>query len=286
MYLLISFYIILFFLAFRYLNVFKINSLPPWVLPLAFLIKICIGGFYLTLYLHPDTNNLLPSDTMNYLNESKIVNRVFYESPKDYFYLLSGTGDDNYLIPKYLSNTFVWDSGSINIVNDSRNIIRLNSLIQFISFGIPFIHTLFMCFISLIGLRHLFLTFENLTNINPLLFFSLLFFLPSLLFWTSGILKEPILFFGLSIFTRSLLKKDAFKKRFFFGCIGVLILLGIKPYVIASLLLSIFYFILYKYIFKEKIVASCIGFTLCLLISLTFFSTLRQKITLQLNRIT
>jgi len=166
-------------------------------MPSAFLIKIGVGIFFLSMYLHPDTNNSVPSDTMRFLAESKNLRNVFSVSIKDFFSLLFGFGDDEYLIKKYLQDTFLWDAGSVTIVNDSRNIIRLHSVIQFVSFGSAYIHSLFMCFIALIGLKHLFIAFQPYSKINPLLFFFAILLFPSILFWTSGILKEPILLLGL-----------------------------------------------------------------------------------------
>lgn len=284
MFFLIVFYSILFLAAFRYLKVLQINELPKWYMPSAFALKMLIGVIYLSMYLHPDKHNAIPSDTMNYLNESKILNSVFYQSKADYFQLLSGIGDDTQLIKKYLSKTYLWDSGSINIVNDSRNIIRLNSLIQFISFGIPFIHTLFMCLISLIGLKHLFITFQSYTKLTPFVFFSTFLLLPSLLFWTSGILKEPILFLGLSLIARATLIKDPLPKRLLYSTIGLIILLSVKPYVIACLIISIFFFILYKYIFKERLLISIITYLLIGVTCIAVFTDGREKVINHLAR--
>lgn len=284
MFFLIVLYSILFLAAFRYLKILQINELPKWYLPSAFGLKMLIGIIYLSMYLHPDKHNAIPSDTMNYLNESKILNSVFYQSKADYFQLLSGIGDDTQLIKKYLSKTYLWDSGSITIVNDSRNIIRLNSLIQFISFGTPFIHTLFMCLISLIGLKHLYLAFKPFTKLSPIIFFSFFLFLPSLLFWTSGILKEPILFLGLSAITRSLLIKENLSKRLFYFTLGLIILLSVKPYVIACLIISLLFYFIYNYIFKKRLLLSILIYCLIGIGSIILFTDGREKVLKYLSR--
>ena len=223
-------FFILFFLIVKYFKVFHIKGLSSWVMPIGFSIKVLIGIVFIFIYTHPDTNNSVPSDTMRFMKESKILNNVFYESSKDYSTLLFGFSENKKLISKYLSETFLWDAGSYTLVNDSRNLIRFNSLIHFISLGSTFIHKLFMCIISLIGVKQIFLSFEKYTKLNKTLFFFVIILIPSLIFWTSGILKEPILFLGIGLFTRTLLVRDKSWVRVMLGLFSFLILLSFKPY--------------------------------------------------------
>lgn len=277
-------YFILFLLAFRYVPILQLKNEKPILMPIAFALKTVVGFLFLLIYLHPDTNNSVPSDTMRFLSESEQLHAVFQKSPSDYFTLLSGIGEDTELIKKHLSNTFLWDAGSDTIINDSRNVIRLHSLIQFISFGSPFIHSLFMCFFALIGLRHLFLTFQPFIEVKPILLFLALLLFPSLLFWTSGILKEPILFLGLSMFTRSLLLRDSKLKRVLFGCLGIALLLSVKPYVLACLIPSLVFYLIYRYIFKSRFLISIAVFLALGISSLLLFSNGRQKAVDYLSR--
>lgn len=247
-------------------------------MPTAFGIKILVGILFLVVYLHPDPNNSVPSDAMRFMSESKQLHDVSKQSPGDYFTLVSGIGEDKALIKKYLSKTFLWDSSSKSVVNDSRNTIRLHSIIHFFSFGSPFIHMLFMCFFSLIGLKNIFNAFLPYVSIQPTLFFFTLLIIPSTLFWTSGILKEPVLLFGIGLLLRAFLLKDAIPKRILYGIIACFILVNIKPYVIACLSLAIFFFLLYKYVFKQKPILSIISFFTILLSIAFIFNTRTQKI--------
>ena len=271
-------YAITFLIAFRYLRVLQLKNAPLWVMPLSFCIKIGVTIVFLLMYLHPDTNNNVPSDTMRFLSESKKLHTVFYTSPKDYFSLLIGVGDEHYLIQKYLNETFLWDSGSMTIVNDSRNIIRLHSLIQFVSFGSPFIHGLLMCFIALIGLKNLHYAFIPFIHIKPYLSFFILLLLPGALFWTSGILKEPILLLGIGLLMRSTLSKENIKHRIVTGTISVLILVSIKPYVLSCLIPAFTFYILYKYVFKQRMIVSLLSFFVIGLTVVFLFKNERQKV--------
>ncbi len=246
-------------------------------MPSAFLIKIGVGILFLMMYLHPDTNNSVPSDTMRFLAESKNLRNVFTRSIKDYFSLLFGFGDEKYLIKQYLQDTFLWDAGSVTIVNDSRNIIRLHSVIQFISFGSAYIHSLFMCFIALIGLKHLYIAFQPYSKVKPLLFFFVILLFPSILFWTSGILKEPILLLGLGLCTRSFLSTDNKQKRILYGIGGSILLFSIKPYVLASVIPAILFYLIYKYLVKEKILISLIYIIILIGLSTIILKPIRVK---------
>lgn len=278
MYILEFLFAVAFILAFRYFSFLQLKNVPLWVMPTAFIVKIATGIVFLIIYLHPNSHNSVPSDTMRFLSESKTLHDIFYTSPKDYFTLLSGIGDDTYLIDKYLSKTFLWDSGSLTIVNDSRNIIRLHSLIHFISFGSPFIHTLFMCFIALAGLRHIYISFEPYISIKPVLTFFILLLFPSALFWSSGILKEPILLFGVGLLLRSLLTNDSVKKRIIYGTISIILLISIKPYVLFCLIPSILFYLLYTHLFNKRLLVSLIAFFCISAAGIFIFKNKTQKV--------
>jgi len=279
MYIIEIFYSIAFLLAFRYWSVLQIKNIPIWAMPTAFGIKMLVGVVFLILYMHPDTNNSVPSDTMRYLRESGYLHAVFKKSPKDYFTLLFGIGDDTLLVKKYLQNTFLWCSGSYTIVNDSRNIIRLHSVIQFISFGSPYVHALFMSFFALIGLKNLLISFEKFSIVKPIYIFGALLLFPSILFWTSGVLKEPILFLGLGLCARSFLVKEHLFKRIFYGVLSFVILISVKPYVLICVFPAVTFYFLYKYIFNKRIILGLITtFLIGVLVALTFSKTTQKGV--------
>ena len=284
MYLLEITYFLAFIFAFRYWSILQVKNLPLWTMPLAFSIKMLVAVIFLAKYLHPDSNNFIPSDTMRFLSDGAILRNVYTQSPKDYFSLLFGFGDEMYFVKKYLSETEFWDTQNIMIANDSRNIIKIQSLIHFISFGKPVIHSLFMCFISLIGLKNLFIAFKPYTSLKPLPFFLILLLFPSLLFWTSGILKEPFLFLGLSILIRALLIPELLLKRIILGFVGIIILLSIKPYVLLCMIPATIFYILYKYIFKAKLLISILTFLSIGISIVVLFPLQREKLVKNISR--
>ena len=277
-------YFIIFLLCLKYFKIFQIGSLPKWLVPIGFSFKVLIAIVFLSIYLHPNTNNNVASDTMRFMDESKILNNVFYKSPKDYFSLLFGLQEYPELIHKYLNSTFLWDAGSYTLVNDSRNIIRLNSILHFISFGSPFIHSLFICLIGSFSTKQLYLSFERFTLADKKLLFFILLLIPSVIFWTSGILKEPFLFLGVALLVRALLVPDPLKKKLIISLISLLLLLSFKPYNLICLLPSLIFGFYSTAFFKTSYFKPIIATIASIILLLIAFPKQRNKAVKYLSR--
>ena len=74
-----------------------------------------------------------------------------------------------------------------------------------------------------------------LRKIQIISFFPLLLFLPNLHFWSSGVSKDSILFFGISLFIYSL---KSIKKRFLGLSIAILLSIFIRPHITLFLLVA------------------------------------------------
>ena len=114
--------------------------------------------------------------------------------------MLLGIGNDTPEFQQYYEQMNYWarkiDS---NIYNDSHTIIRFNTIVRFFSLGYYNVHTVFICFLSLIGLTGIYKTFiPYLQDKKRELLFAV-FLLPSALFWGSGVLKEGLIFFALGL---------------------------------------------------------------------------------------
>ena len=80
--------------------------------------------------------------------------------------------------------------------NETRTVIRFNALVCLFSFGQYHVHTVFMCFLSFIGLAGIYKSFLPFLENKKKELFAVVFFLPSVLFWGSGVLKEGLILFG------------------------------------------------------------------------------------------
>lgn len=248
---------LLFALCFRFIPSLRIHGLNYWTQSLGFAVKIGAGFYFLYIYTAVYGNGALSADAGAFMEESLILNDVFWHSPGDYFKLLIGWDPNDTLMFKYLAETSHWDSGAQAILSDNRNILRVHSLIHFISFKSVDIHLLVMCAISLIGVKQLYLAIKDHTNIEDKYVYLVILVFPSLLFWTSSILKEPLMFLGLGLMTRGILQRSIhLRKKTLLITTGLLLLLAFKPYVLICLIPSLTFFWLYKLIPKWKLLIS------------------------------
>lgn len=241
----------------------------------AFLVKSAVGFLFIYLYAH-----FYPSsDAFAYLKDSRILHGVFYKSPVDYFKFLTGWNQSPEIIQQYLQDTKLWSRGDGNLINDSQNVIRINSLLFFISCGNAYIHAIFMGLISLFGMRHLVLAFQQRIQLKSSLFFWGMLALPNLLFWSAGILKEPFLILGLGLIARALLGELSTKRKTIFLISGILLLVCFKPYVLICLLFALFFAIWSRSVYRHIPIFSFCSFLLLCVGLVLLFPNLRQKFT-------
>lgn len=157
---------------------------------------------------------------------------------------------------KYLSETTHWDSGAQAIISDNRNILRVHSVVHFMSRGNEAIHVFVFCFISMIGLKQLFIGVNNKSTFKSTYVFLILLLFPSILFWTSSILKEPMMFLGIGFLVRAFWGPDTNNKNWLFGIFGTIVLFGFKPYVLIAMIPGILFYIFYRSLPKLKIIGS------------------------------
>lgn len=248
--------IFLLFAILRYFSVFQSDGLNNWSLPIGFILKVLVGFYFLYVYTKIYGNGALSADAGAFMRESAILNKVFYTSPIDYFKLLFGLGDQEYLVLKYLGETSHWDAGAQSIISDNRNILRVHSLIQFISRGHPSVHVVIFSFLSTIGIKLIYeaIAIKSLVR-KEYIFWSLLL-LPSVIFWTSGILKESILFLGIGLFLKGLFRIDNSWKRWAIFILGILLIFNFKPYVLFCAIPAILFFIIHRSMPKHKLMGS------------------------------
>lgn len=239
--------ILLCVICLRYFRVFRIADTPAYTLPLGFGIKMLAALFFLYIYSNFYGNGDLSADASVFLSDGKVLNDVFYASPLDYFRFLFGFENDA-LVDRYLDATSHWDAGQNTFLNDSQNILRIHSVIHFISFNRPVIHAIVMCFLSLLGIRQLVLAIIPHSIVKPMFVFWIILLAPSALLWSSGIIKEPILIFGIGFICRALFGILSIRRRILYGLLGVFVMIGIKPYVLLCFVPALIVYGIFRYL--------------------------------------
>ena len=235
-------------------------------MPIGLLVKLVAGTIFLSIYTVYYGDGQLTADAGKFLEEGKILNDVFYDSPKAYFQFMFNL-ETHEMVMHYLSETIHWSGDPNAVVNDSKNLVKLYSIFNFISFGYAPINLLLTNFMSLFGVYHLYKAFQPFVKLPSKWLFYILLLAPSTLFWSSGLLKEPFLFLGLGLFCRALLVKDPIMKRTTFFIVGAIFLVGFKPYTLVAIFLSIIVYFIFQFckqrsialgILASSVIALCI----------------------------
>ncbi len=178
---------------------FDVDGISKKTISLLFLLKLIFGFTLWAIYTFYYTDRAT-ADIYKYFDDSKVIYSTLKTNPIDYFKLLFGIGNNTAAFDHYYSEMNYWarkvDS---SIYNDSHTIIRFNAVVRLFSFGYYNVHTVVICFLSLIGLTAIYKTFvTHLQDKKRELLFAV-FLLPSVLFWGSGVLKEGLIFFALGL---------------------------------------------------------------------------------------
>jgi hypothetical protein len=204
--LLVTTYTLLFIFCIQKLSFFEVNGLSKNIISVLFLLKIVFGFFVWAVYTYYYTYRPT-ADVFRYFDASAILFNAFKTNPEHFFKMLLGIKNDGPEFFAYYDQMNVWlrelDSSAYN---DNRLIIRINTVMRFFSFGYFHVHTVFFSFLSLIGLTALYKTFIPYLPDKKVELLIIVFLIPSVLFWGSGVLKEGILLFALGVLFYSVTK--------------------------------------------------------------------------------
>lgn len=188
------------------------SSLRPWE-ALSFLgIKWAAGIFLALLYTYYYTDRST-GDIFRFYDDGLILKQIFFDNPADFLRIMTGIGDGSAdFRARYFDqmNTWIKPYGGYYF-NDNRTMVRLNALLAFVSFNNYQVHSVIVTFLSFLGLLLLYRSFESYCKpANQMLLKAGVFLTPSVLLWTSGVLKESLLMFALGVHVHawlSILKK-------------------------------------------------------------------------------
>ena len=210
-----------------------------WVAGL-FVLKVAAGTVLWAVYtyIYPDR---LTADVFKYFDDSAVMYNALFDRPMDYLKMVAGLGNDTpYFTEHYYGVMNNWiRQFENNIYNDSHTMIRFNAVLRLFSFGEYHVHTVFACFLSTIGLVALFRTFAPILRGLERGLAAGIFLWPSMLFWSSGVLKESLLVFGLGLFVIGAVGLPMERHRWraiLATLIGLSIMLVVKFYVLFCLL--------------------------------------------------
>lgn len=207
---------------------FDVEGISKRTLSFVFILKIICGLILWSVYTFYYKDRAI-SDIYKYFDASKIMFDALKTNPIHFFKMLTGIGNNApEFLPYYDKMNFWSRQIESSIYNDSHTIIRFNTLVRFFSFGYYNVHTVFICFLSLIGLTAIYKTFYPLLQDKKQELFISVFLLPSVLFWGSGVLKEGLILFALGLFIYYF--NQLFKFKAIIICLGVGLLLALSKF--------------------------------------------------------
>lgn len=178
---------------------FEVPGLSRKTLSAIFILKIAAGAILWAIYTYKYTDRST-SDIFKYFDDSKVMYDALLTSPADYFKMLSGIGNNTPHFAKYYDQMNNWyNHFNSNLYNDSHSMIRLNAFVRLFSMGYYYIHIVFICFLSMAGLTGIYHFFVDRLRDKTKLLAICIFLVPSVLLWSSGMVKEALIIFFLGI---------------------------------------------------------------------------------------
>ncbi len=176
------------------LKFFRITGIPQWQIAAFFILKIFAGIALAWIYTHWYTDRVA-ADTFKYFDDSEKLFKLFHQDRKLFFQFLLGT---THYSKEYLdfSNTLNTWWNQYTIYNDGRTMVRINTLLRFVSFGYYHVHSIIFCFITFCGLTAFCKALLPFLSRYRKHFVYAVFLFPSLTFWSSGVMKDGVILAG------------------------------------------------------------------------------------------
>lgn len=263
--------IVLLFMAYEY-NV--ADRIRKYFIP-GFLIKVVGGVFFAIIYVY----YYKFGDTFLYYRGARVLGLLLIESPLDYFSLIFAGSD---ALPKELATyTMQIDYSK---TPEEWFMVKLLSPLSILAYHSYLTLTLFMSTLAFFGSWKLFRVFDDMLPSRTILSFGAVFLIPSVVFWSSGIMKDTLTFVGfcflLNILYFNFLKGEFSFLKIMIALFWAFIIFKLKAYILIAFLPTIFFIVYYKYV--DNIRSSFIKF----LVRPVLFLSIATLIILSLRNLT
>lgn len=238
------FYLLGIYLLYR-LPFFKDEQVSlPFVIALYSLKILAFIGFYwVYTYYYPERQN---ADMYKYFDDANYLFECLNKDPQAFIQVLTRS-EMNATALYYNTKINHWFMNSdLPYENSHRFIILFNFICRFISFGNIGVHGIIINFLAFTGLWALYKTLVAYFTERKWLLLIAIFLCPSVLFWGSGLLKEPLILFlvGMAIYPAQqyLQTKKMLYFIIFILCFSLLFLLKIYIALILLIIFTIYFF--------------------------------------------
>jgi hypothetical protein len=237
--LLYIFYLFVFLWLISKWHFFDIKKLSRLQLGIFFLMKVAAGLLLTVIYTFYYTN-LSHNDIYRYFNDSAILSKVLFQNPVAWLKIMLGIGLNQPDVFKHLVDTQNFSHSCSDWVTNNSFIIRLNVLLNYLSLTNIWINTLFFNFFSFIGLVALYKAIQSYFKPVESKLYLPIFLMPSVVFWSSGILKESIFFMAFGFWLHSFLRLVNSRKK-----VSDMFIIAFTSWLILSVKLHVFILVLF-----------------------------------------
>ncbi len=246
MILFISIFLVFTFIIYKnaFFGLFRINKISNKTIAFLFFLKgLGVLAFYALYQFY--YGDILNFDSGVFFTESKTLNAIAFDNFYVYVKSLLGFQDnynDNYILENLINPTRNWQDGRIEkyFFNDNRTVIRINSILHFISFNNYLVLALYNCFIGFLGSIYIFKGLEFLILKYKIHFLYFICLLPSIWLHSAALLKEPLAIgiIGSSIYLLNKILIQQVNKKKFYVLLIIFIYLSffLKPFIILPII--------------------------------------------------
>jgi len=218
-------------LGLKYIPFFKHCKINFRLLVFIFLLKVGAGILYGTIH----QKYYKGGDTHLYVKSGTLIQSYIYKDVALFMRLCFGPNNvkPSPELKPHVKATNIWTDTS------AYTVARLNAIIAFFGQGNYALHVIFWQLFSLTGLVALYKSFTHFYESEKRKLIIAIFFVPSIIFWHSGIHKEALSVAAIGLLTWSVIQCNLKQKKFFLYVITLLFLgiLGlIRIYTLAILL--------------------------------------------------
>lgn len=233
------------------LRFFEAPGLSRRSLSFVFVLKILFGLLLWLIYTYYYPNRAT-ADIYKYFDDSAVLFESLKTKPVHYFKMLFGIGNNTAEFDSYYAEMNYWSRrNSLGTYNDGHTVIRFNAFVRLFSMGYYTVHTVFICFVSMIGFTAMYKAFVPFFQGKKRALFFAVFLLPSVLFWGSGVLKEGLLFFTLGVLIYFFQQPLSWKNTC--TCLAAAVLMALSKFYVWVAVLPGFLFLLFlRLTGKEK----------------------------------
>ena len=186
------------------------------------------------------------------MHDAKVIYNALPQKPLDFLKIIFGLhseSESDPLYQTYFKQIQKWGRADVTsdfFLNDNRTPTRLNAIIMLFSFGYYSVHALTMLIMSFIGQLAFYKAFKSFFKGKEIILALIIFISPSVLFWSSGVLKEPIALFLMGIFIYHFMLFFVYNKKTKSSIIMMiscsLLFLILKPYIYMIMLFPLIIF--------------------------------------------